>query len=69
MSQLYRAVVRVDELLKQSGKSGKEFFQAKGQISMKAGFVLSTISENGPEDPVKLAALKLAVKAVLGKDL
>ena len=69
MSQLYDAIAKVDELIRQSGKVNKEFFQAKGQISMKAGFVLSTISEKGPEDPVKLAALKAAVRAVLGKDL
>ena len=69
MSLLYDAIARVDELLKQSGKTNKEFFQAKGQISMKAGFVLSTISEKTPDDPAKLAALKAAVRAVLGKDL
>lgn len=69
MSLLYDAIVRVDELLRQSGKANKEFFQAKGQISMQAGFVLSTIGEHSPDDPKKLAALRAAVRAVLGKDL
>jgi len=69
MSLLYDAIAKVDDLIRQSGRTNKEFFQAKGQISMKAGFVLSTIPEKGPEDPAKLAALKAAVRAVLGKDL
>jgi hypothetical protein len=69
MSPLYEAIRKVDELLKETKKDKKEFFQAKGMISMKAGFVLSAIPENAPHDPAKMAALKAAVKAVLGKDL
>jgi len=69
MSRLYDAVRKVDALIKSSGKEGKAFFQAKGQISMQAGFVLSTIQETSPDNAQQLAALKTAVKAVLGKDL
>jgi hypothetical protein len=69
MSLLYDAISKVDGLIREAGKTNKEFFQAKGQISMKAGFVLSTIGETSPDDPAKLKALKEAVKAVLGKEL
>jgi hypothetical protein len=69
MSQLFDVVQKVDALLKSSGKAGKEFFQIKGQISLKAGFILTAINEKTADDPQKLAALKAAVKAVMGVDV
>lgn len=69
MSRLYDAVRKVDDLIKSTGKEGKAFFHAKGQISMQAGFVLSAIRETSADNANQLAALKAAVKAVLGKDL
>ena len=66
MSQLYDAVKKVDTLLNGTGKVGKEFFKFKGLISMRAGFVLTAINETSADDPQKLAALKAAVKSVLG---
>jgi hypothetical protein len=69
MSQLFELVQKVDTLLKNSGKSGKDFFQIKGQISLKAGFILTAIKETTPDDPKQMAALKAAVKAVMGVDV
>jgi len=69
MSRLYDAVRKVDAIITSSGKEGKAFFHAKGQISMQAGFVLSAIRETSADNANQLAALKAAVKAVLGKDL
>jgi hypothetical protein len=69
MGQLYDSVNKVDAIIKNAGLEGKEFFNAKGKISMKAGFVLSTIKPETPDDPTKIAALKAAVKLVLGKTL
>lgn len=69
MSQLYDAVQRVDELIRTSGKSDKERIQAKGQIAIKAGFMLASITEQSPENPEKLASLRAAVRSVLGQEL
>lgn len=69
MSQLYDAVQRVDELIRTSGKSDKERIQAKGQIAIKAGFMLASITEQSPENPAKLASLRAAVRSVLGQEL
>jgi hypothetical protein len=69
MGQLYDSVNKVDSIIKSTGREGKDFFNAKGQISMKAGFVLSTVKPETPDDAKKIAALKAAVKLVLGKDL
>jgi len=69
MSLLYDAVRRIDELLRESGKSGKECIQAKGQIAIKAGFMLASVTEQTPDDPSKLTALRAAVRSVLGKEL
>ena len=66
MSSLYDTVRRLDEYLKQSGKSDKERTQIKGQISIKAGVMLVGVNENTPDDPAKLASLKAAIRAVLG---
>lgn len=69
MSSLYDAVRRLEEYLKQSGKSDKECTQIKGQISIQAKVMLVGINEHTPEDPAKLAALRAAVQAVLGREL
>jgi hypothetical protein len=69
MSQLYNAVEKVDELLKHSGKTDKERIQARGQIAIKAGFMLASITPQTPDEPAKLAALRAAVRAVLGKEI
>jgi hypothetical protein len=69
MGKLYDAVNKVEALIKSAGLAGPDFFKAKGQISMKAGFVLTTINDKSPDDPAKIAALKAADKAILGRDL
>jgi hypothetical protein len=69
MSALYETVKRLDEFLKDAGKSDKERIQIKGQISIKAGIMLVGINEHTADDPGKLSSLKAAIRAVLGVEL
>lgn len=62
MGQLYDAKVRLDQLIQQKNLDP---VQVKGQIGMKAGFLLSLVSANTPDDPAKLEGLRRAVRDVL----
>ncbi len=44
-------------------------FQTKGQIGLKAGLMITFIKPDTPDDINKIAALKKAVKEVLGVQL
>ena len=37
-----------------------------GQIGLKAGFIMAMIRQDAPDDPVKIASLRKAIKEVLG---
>lgn len=61
---LHELVQRVDARLAQSGA---DRFKLRGQIAMKAGFTLDLVDAGTPDDPERLAKLRAAVIAVLGK--
>lgn len=61
---LHELVQRVDARLAQSGA---DRFKLRGQIAMKAGFALDLVDAGTPDDPERLAKLRAAVIAVLGK--
>ena len=61
---LHELVQRVDARLAQSGA---DRFKLRGQIAMKAGFALDLVDAGTPDDPERLAKLRSAVLAVLGK--
>ncbi|HEX7488926.1 MAG TPA: roadblock/LC7 domain-containing protein [Anaeromyxobacteraceae bacterium] len=61
---LLELVQRVDARLAQSGA---DRFKLRGQIAMKAGFALDLVDAGMPDEPERLAKLRAAVIAVLGK--
>ncbi|TLM73169.1 MAG: hypothetical protein FDZ70_07910 [Actinobacteria bacterium] len=66
MGRLHDAVVQIDEII---ADRGLDAFKTKGEISLKAGFFLSLIFENSPDEEDKIAAVKNAAKEVLGVDI
>ncbi len=66
MGRLYDAVGHVDRVI---ADRGLDSFKTKGEISLKAGFFLSLVFENSPDDEEKVQAVKRAAKEVLGVDL
>jgi hypothetical protein len=63
MGALYDEVQRLDAAIK---KSGKDYFVTKGQLSMKAGFMITLVTPSSPDDPAKMAALQKAAREILG---
>ena len=44
-------------------------FKVRGEIAISAGFGLAFIDSETPDDPVKLAKLKVAATAILGEPI
>lgn len=66
MGRLHDAVQQVDRVI---AERGLDSFKTKGEISLKAGFFLSLIFENSPDEEDKIQAVKSAAKEVLGVDI
>ena len=64
MNQIFRLKQKIDELIV---SKGLDRFRTYGEIGLKAGFMISIISENSPDDPGKINSLRSAVKGVLGE--
>lgn len=63
MGALYDMVV---DLERQIEKSDGDFYESLGLVSMKAGFMMSLVRPDTPDDPEKIHALKVAAENVLG---
>ncbi|MBA4370061.1 MAG: hypothetical protein C0418_00590 [Coriobacteriaceae bacterium] len=66
MGRLYDAVQQIDRII---NDKGLDPFKTKGEISLKAGFFISLIFDNSPDDEEKIQALKGAAREVLGQGL
>ena len=63
MGHLYDVVAEIDRIC---DSRGLDPVKTKGEISMRAGFYLAVIFPRTPDDPEKLARLRVAAQEVLG---
>lgn len=66
MGQLYQAVRSIEQII---ARKTLDDFKTKGLISMKAGFFLSIVTADSPDDPDKIAHLRSAAEEVLGEKM
>lgn len=66
MGRLYDMKLAIEDVI---ARKGVEEYVTKGKISAQAGFVLSLVKRDGPDDPVKIERLRTAVFEVLGEQL
>lgn len=64
--ELHQLVQVVEALIREHGG---DRVKLRGQIALKAGFALDLVDADTPDDPVKLRALKAAVRTVLKQDV
>lgn len=63
MGKLYDYAQRIEEHIQ---RTGLDVFTTRGAIGMKAGFIVSLITPNDPDDPAKIEKLRAAAESVLG---
>lgn len=66
MGKLYDARLQIEKMIE---RQKLDPFKIKGMISLQAGFILSTVDADTPDDPKKLEKLKAIVKKILGETL
>lgn len=66
MGRLHDMVVQIDQII---AERGLDPFKTKGEISLKAGFFLSLVFENSPDEEDKIQAVREAAREVLGVDV
>jgi hypothetical protein len=66
MGQLYETKVRIDQIIQERNLDQANI---RGKIGMQAGFLLSMLSPQTPDDPDKLVRLRKAAEAVLNARL
>jgi hypothetical protein len=62
MGALYDMRMLIENII---GEKRMDLVPTRGAIGMQAGFLLSLVSENSPDDPAKIEALRQAVLQVL----
>jgi hypothetical protein len=62
MAALYDLKVKIDKTIEEKKLDG---VATRGKIALQTGSLLSLVSANTPDDPVKLDKLRKAVAAVL----
>jgi hypothetical protein len=62
MGKLYDLSVRIQQHVEQNGL---DVFKVRGQLAMRCGFLVSLVSQDDPDDPQKIAALREAARDVL----
>jgi len=63
VGKLYDYAQRIEEHIQ---RNNLDVFSTRGAIGMKAGFILSLIGPNDPDDPAKIEKLRNAAQNVLG---
>ncbi len=63
MGQLYDYCEKVHQHIE---SRGLDVFKTRGAIALRAGFLMTLIGPDDPDDPQKIAALKEAAESVLG---
>ncbi len=66
MSQIYEAVKRVDAIIT---RKKLDLYRTRGLISVRTGFLLGTIQPETPDSEERLAALRGAVREILGESV
>jgi hypothetical protein len=66
MGQLFDLRQKIDEKIRAQGRN---IFEVRGTIALKAGFVLASLREDSPDDSAKLEKLKQAAREVLGVEV
>lgn len=64
MGRLYEAVGRIDSTI---ARKGMDTFKTRGLISMRAGFLLSLVRPDDPDDEERLAVLRDVCCDVFGE--
>ena len=62
MGQLHDIVQKIDALI---AKAQLPAYKTKGEIALRAGFILSWVNASTPDDPAKIAKLRAAVQEIL----
>ncbi len=44
-------------------------YKTRGQIGLRAGFLLGMVTPETPDDPARIAALRAAAREVLGEEI
>ncbi|MBN2840949.1 MAG: hypothetical protein JXP37_08355 [Coriobacteriia bacterium] len=63
MGRLYDYAQRVEEHIK---RNNLDVFKTRGAIALQAGFIVSIVRPDDPDDPTKIEALRAAAQDVLG---
>lgn len=50
-------------------RNGLDVFKSRGEIALHCGFLISLVSPDDPDDPVKIEALRSAARDVFGINL
>jgi len=63
VGKLYDHAQRIEAHIK---SNDLDVFKTRGAIAMKAGFIISLVTADDPDDPDKIQALEAAADTVLG---
>ncbi len=62
MGKLYDHAQRIEQHIK---ANNLDVFKTRGAIALKAGFIISLVTPNDPDDPDRIAALESAAQSIL----
>lgn len=63
MGKLYDYCERIEEHIRQNGL---DVYRTRGQLALRAGFLISLVEPEDPDDPDKIASLRKAAMDELG---
>lgn len=63
VGKLYDYAQQIEEHIQ---RNKLDVFKTRGAIAMKVGFIITLITPDEPDDPVKIADLKAAADEILG---
>ena len=66
MGKLYDARIKIERIIEEKKLDP---FLTKGKVGLKAGLVITALSQDTPDDDVKLEKLKAAVKEVINETI
>lgn len=66
MGALYETVRRIEAVIE---RRRLPLYKTRGLVGLKAGFLLGMVTPDTPDDPLKIAALKVAARDVLDEEV
>lgn len=66
MGKLYDYCCRIQEHIE---RNDLDVFKTRGELALKAGFLITLIGPDDPDDPARIAALRDAARETLGLEL